>query len=115
MSSPMKTSDVATMNDALNGHTELVSLELTRTAEARRFDLHLALADGKDRRVLLVCHDVQNLELNPAGNGFDKMCSLEISDMSGDGLDRIRFCVEETRRETLFLHCAGVEVREAQS
>jgi hypothetical protein len=111
----MNAVDVGKLNRALHGCVELVRFDLSRDAEGQRFDLHLTLADGKGRSVSVVCRDVQNLELNPAGNGFEKMCLLEVSDMSGDGLDRIRFCVEEVKRETLFLHCADLELRESQS
>ena len=52
----------------------------------------------------------QNLELNPAGNGFERLFELQVEDVRDDGLNRINFSLEELKRETLFLHCYNIEV-----
>jgi hypothetical protein len=100
--------DAAAINAGLKHKTELVAFELVRLGE--HYDLKLTLAAKDGEEAVLVCSDVQNLELNPAGNGFAQMVQLEVTDMREDGLDRIHFSVEEMERETLFLHCAGVSL-----
>ena len=100
--------DVGALNRRLKGKSELVSFELIRAGD--HFNLKLSLAEKAGEPITLVCTDVQNLELNPTGDGFEQMLRLEISDLREDGLDRIRFSVEELERETLFLHCAEITV-----
>ncbi len=95
--------DVAAINQALRGKTELLAFELVRLGD--RYGLKLTLGRSTEPELFLLCEDVQNLELNPAGNGF-----AQVTDMREDGLDRIRFRVEEMEREALFLHCAHVSL-----
>jgi hypothetical protein len=104
----MKHVDAAKLNKALTGYTELIRFDLKRDDVG--FRLKLALGNEGKARVTLVCRDVQNLELNPAGNGFARLIRLEVTDMREDGLERIHFSVEEVERETLFLHCAEIEL-----
>jgi hypothetical protein len=105
----MKTVDVKTMNEQLRGFSEVAQFNLA--AEQNAYTLKLTLANEDGASLTLVCVDVQNLELNPAGNGFEQMMLLKITDMREDGLERIHFSVEEMEHETLFLHCASVEVK----
>ena len=102
---------------ALRHHTELRDFHLqldthTGLRTHPTFDLHLTLAHPKDpaKTVAVLFHDVQNLELNPNGEGFHQLLHLQITDLSDEQLDRIRFSVEELERETLFLHCASIEL-----
>jgi hypothetical protein len=100
--------DVAAINQALRGKIEVLAFELVRLGD--RYGLKLTLGRSTEPELVLLCEDVQNLELNPAGNGFAQMLQLEVTDMREDGLDRIRFSVEEMEREALFLHCAHVSL-----
>jgi hypothetical protein len=100
--------DVAAINAGLKHKAELLAFELVRLGE--RYDLKLTLGGRAGDEVVLVLSDVQNLELNPGGNGFAQMVRLEVTDMREDGLDRVHFSLEEMERETLFLHCAGISL-----
>ncbi len=111
----MKTVDVNTLNQQLRGYSEVTQLNLVADAERTTFELSLTLANEEGAALVLVCGDVQNLELNPAGNGFEQMLRLEVTDMREDGLDRVHYSVEEMEHETLFLHCASIEVRKAEA
>ena len=110
-------SKAESINLALRSHTELQSFHLQRDTHTGlrthpTFDLHLTLAHPKDsaKTLTVLFHDVQNLELNPNGESFHQLLHLQIADLSDDRLDRIRFSVEELERETLFLHCASLEL-----
>ena len=102
--------DVKAMNAALKGKTELLGFELKRGATG--YELKMTLGRDGKAEIALVCGDVQNLELNPAGNGFEAMLELKIADMRDEGLERINFSVEEFAHEALFLHCADVKLKQ---
>ena len=106
------------VNAALTGYTALLRFDLRAGPVAGLrgkppFQLALTLANRQGQTRTLVFNDVQNLELNPNGERFDQMLELQVEDLSADGLDRIRFSVEELAGETLFLHCAEVRMEEA--
>jgi hypothetical protein len=107
----MKTVDVKKLNEQLRGFSEVVQFNLAADVDRTAYTLSLTLANENGESLTLVCVDVQNLELNPAGNGFDQMMLLKVSDMREDGLDRIHYSVEEMEHETLFLHCSSLEVK----
>ena len=107
----MKVINVSELNEQLRGFSEVLEFHLAADAERATYTLSVRLANEDGGSLTLVSHDVQNLELNPAGNGFEQMMRLRITDMRDDGLDRICFSVEEMEHETLFLHCASVEVK----
>jgi hypothetical protein len=109
----MKTVDVVRVNQQLVGFSEVVQFNLAVDAERTAYTLSLTLANEDGVSLTLVCGDVQNLELNPAGNGFEQMVRLKVTDMRDDGLDRVHYSVEEMEHETLFLHCASLEVKTA--
>ena len=92
------------VNAALDGASELLRFDLERLDG--RYRLALTLGRNGKPAVQLRFSDVQNLELNPAGDGFARLLRLVVDDLAEDGLDRIRYGVEELERETLFLHCA---------
>lgn len=94
----------------LRGFTELRQFDLQWDLVASYFTLRLTLADEDGLTKTLVCRDVLNLELNPTGHGFHQIIQLRVIDMRSDGLDRIRFTIDELEHETLFLHCADLEV-----
>ncbi len=98
--------DLRSVNAALDGETELMRFDLVRVDG--RYRLALTLGRNGKPGVQLCFSDVQNLELNPAGDGFDRLLRLVVEDLVEDGLDRIRYGVEERERETLFLHCADL-------
>ena len=100
--------DVKSINARLKNATELQTFELKR--EAGYYTLTLSLRRKDKTTITLVCHDVQNLELNPTGEGFEKLLELQVEDVSEDTLDRINFSLQELQRETLFLHCAAVSI-----
>ncbi len=102
--------DVEGLNGRLSGVTELLGFQLTRVGG--KYELSLALGTRKTEKLALtlICRDVQNLELNPGGDGFEQMPQLHVADLREDGLDRIRYSIEELERETLFLHCAEIVV-----
>ena len=96
------------LNTLLGAGVHLVSFELA--AEGVRFTATLSLVDRAGAKHTLVCRDVQNLELLPEGDALTKPMQLEIADLRADGLARIGFSLEELSRDTLFLHCAGLEM-----
>ena len=100
--------DVAAINKVLKGASELLVFDLRLTGKS--YELKLTVAREGCPGVTLLCRDVQNLELNPAGDGFDQLLQLRVEDLREDRLDRIHFSLEELERETLFLHCAGIEL-----
>jgi len=103
--------EVEKLNKELRGFSDLVQFDLMASADGTKYGLSLTLANADGKRIVLVCGDVQHLELNPAGNGFEQMFRLEVADLRDHGLDRIHFNVEEMENETLFLHCATVELQ----
>jgi hypothetical protein len=100
--------DIAAINQALKGATELLALDLRLTGKT--YDLKLTVGRKGIPAATLLCSDVQNLELNPTGDGFDQLLHLQVEDHRDDNLDRIHFSLEESQRETLFLHCAAIEL-----
>ncbi len=106
----MKTVDVEKLNQQLRGFSEVLRFDLAQAIDSA-YLLRLTLMHEDGASLTLVCDDVQNLELNPAGNGFQQMLRLEVTDMRENGLDRIHFSVEEMEHETLFLHCADIDVQ----
>ena len=98
---------LAELNTLLVAGVHLLRFELE--AEGVRFHATLSLADRTGVKHTLLCRDVQNLELLPEGDALTKPMNLEVADLRVDGLDRIGFSVEEISRDTLFLHCAGLE------
>jgi hypothetical protein len=96
------------MNQALKGATELLAFDLRLAGKA--YDLKLTVGRKGVAAATLLCRDVQNLELNPTGDGFDQLLHLQVEDLREDNLDRIHFSLEELERETLFLHCAEIEL-----
>jgi hypothetical protein len=109
----MKTVDVKKVNEQLFGFTEVVEFNLVSDLGRTPYQLSLTLANDEGASLVVICHDVQNLELNPAGNGFEQMMRLQVTDMREDGLDRVHYSLEEMEHETLFLHCASLEVKTA--
>ena len=106
--------DVGALNRALNGFTELRRFELVADKTRGGYSLSLTLGEDGHGQITLLCRDVQNLELNPEGEGFEQMLRLRVSDLRDDGLDRIRFSLEELEHETIFLHCAEMELEQVQ-
>ena len=102
--------DTVAITRSLQGFTELRHFELTCDSNSLLYDLKLTLANQNEQTVTLVCHDVQNLELNPGGDGFHQLLLLRVEDVRDNGLDRIHFTVDELENETLFLHSAQVEL-----
>jgi len=100
--------DVDAINVGLRGASQLLSFELN--CIAGEFDLELALGRSGKLVLTLLCKDVQNLELNPTGEGFELLRQLQVVDMRSDGLERVRFSIEELEQETLFLHCADIQL-----
>ncbi len=100
--------DVEAINLALRGVSQLLAFELQ--CIAGEFGLTLTLGRGGKLILTVLCKDVQNLELNPTGDGFDLLRQLKVVDMRSDGLERIRFSIEELEQETLFLHCADIQL-----
>lgn len=96
------------INTALAGAKDLLSFDLTLTPSG--YTLRLTLGRKGAMAATLLCTGVQNLELNPTGDGFEQMFDLRVTDLREDGLDRIHYSVEELERETLFLHCAEIEL-----
>jgi hypothetical protein len=103
-----KQPDVAAINQALKNATELLAFDLRLTGQT--YDLKLTVGRSGSPAATLLCRDVQNLELNPTGDGFDQLLHLHVEDLRDDHLDRIHFSLEELERETLFLHCAAIEL-----
>jgi len=102
--------EVAAINAALRGATELLGLQLTHDSGKYQLMLSLGRVENGKLAITLVCRDVQNFELNPTGDGFEQLLHLHVEDLSSDGLDRIKFSIEELERETLFLHCSSIQV-----
>lgn len=93
----------------LRGFTELRHFDLEWDSVRSTFTLRLVLANHGEMIKTLLCRDVQNLELNPTGDGFHQILQLRVIDVRADGLDRIHFTIDELEHETLFLHCADLE------
>ncbi len=102
--------EAAATTRALRGYTELRGFDLSFDDATSRFALRLTLANPAGVTKTLVCHDVQNLELNATGEGFEQLPLLRVEDVSSDGLGRIRYTVDELETEAIFLHCAGIEL-----
>jgi hypothetical protein len=100
--------NVAAINKALKNAIELLVFDLRLTGST--YDLKLTVGRKGEPAAKLLCRDVQNLELNPTGDGFDQLLHLQVEDLRDDHLDRIHFSLEEVERETLFLHCAEIEL-----
>ncbi len=100
--------DLAAINKALKSATELLAFDLRKTGST--YDLKLTVGHKGAPTATLLCRDVQNLELNPTGDGFDQLLRLQVEDLREDNLDRIHFSLEELEREALFLHCAALEL-----
>jgi hypothetical protein len=103
-----KTPGVQAINAALEGAKDLLAFDLKHTPGG--YTLHLTLGRKGIPAATVLCTDVQNLELNPTGDGFEQMYTLLVTDMRDDGLDRIHYSIEELERETIFLHCAGIQL-----
>jgi hypothetical protein len=103
-------SDAESITRALRGFTELRGFELTCEAAASRYSLRLTLANPAGICRTLVCGDVQNLELNATGEGFEQLRLLRVDDVSAEGLGRIRYTIDELETEAIFLHCGQVEL-----
>lgn len=100
--------DVKAINVALVGAKDLLAFDLKLTPEG--YTLRLTLGRKGVPAATLLCTDVQNLEVNSSGEGFEQMYDLLVTDMREDGLDRIHYSLEELERETIFLHCAGIQL-----
>lgn len=100
--------DVKAINAALVGAKDLLAFDLKHNPEG--YTLRLTLGRKGVPAATLFCTDVQNLELNSTGDGFEQMYDLLVTDMREDGLERIHYSLEELERETIFLHCAGIEL-----
>ena len=72
--------DVKKLNKTLVGFTELRRFDLAHDAAHKGYRLTLTVADKADATLTLHFHDVQNLELNPAGDGFEKLIQLQVED-----------------------------------
>ena len=100
--------NIAAINKALKNANQLLALDLRLAGKV--YDLTLIVGRNGEPAVTLLCRDVQNLELNPTGDGFDQLLHLQVEDLREDNLARIHFSLEELERETLFLHCAAIEL-----
>lgn len=100
--------DVKAINAALVGSKDLLAFDLGLTPEG--YTLRLTLGKKGVPAATLLCTDVQNLELNSTGEGFEQVYNLLVTDMREDGLDRIHYSLEELERETIFLHCASIQL-----
>ena len=96
--------DLNGLNHLLGAGVRLLRYSLE--AEGPRFAVTLTLEDKAGAQHELLFGDVQNLELVPDGDALLKPMRLHLDDLRGDGLDRVRFSLEELDRDTLFLHCA---------
>lgn len=95
--------DLDRLNRMLGAGVHL--MRFTLEPEGGRFMARLELIDTAGAKHTLVCRDVQNLELTPEGDALTRPMRLQVEDMREDRLDRVRFSLEETDRDTLFLHC----------
>ena len=100
--------DLPSLNATLAAGLTLTRYELASVDDGFRVTLTLTDRDGA--KLVLICRDVQNLELLPEGDTLSKPMRLQVTDMREDRLDRVSFSVEELDRDTLFLHCAGLSV-----
>lgn len=98
--------------DALNRllGTGVSLLRYVLEADGVRFNVTLSLVDRTGSKRELVCRDVQHLELIPEGDALTKSMRLAVEDLRGESLDRTHFSLEELDRDTLFLHCAALEM-----
>ena len=103
-----ESTDIGAINKALKNATELLAFNLHLSGNT--YELKLTVGRKRVPAATLLCRDVQNLELNPTGDGFDQLLHLQVEDLREDNLDRIHFSLEELERETLFLHCAAIEL-----
>ncbi len=100
--------DLKAIDAALDGATDLLTFDLKYSPDG--YALLLTLGKKGIPAATLLCTDVQNLELNPTGDGFEQMYDLQVTDMREDKLDRIHFSLEELERESLFLHCGNIRL-----
>jgi hypothetical protein len=104
------TPSAAALNKSLHGYTDLTLFHLEPDSAQIAYDLTLTLTNNKKETLTLHCSDVQNLELNPNGEDFKKFIALQVEDLREDGLDRIRYSLEDLENETIFLHCANIQL-----
>ncbi|ADW67300.1 hypothetical protein [Granulicella tundricola] len=97
-------------NETLRGYTDLTLFNLESDSARIGFDLTMTLANSKGGHLTLHCSDVQNLELNPNGEDFKRFLGLHIEDLREDGLERIRYSLEDLENEAIFLHCANIQL-----
>ncbi len=103
--------DANALNKAIRGFTELRHFDLTHDLSSDRFTLRLTLAElSQENTLTLLCHGVLNLELNPTGRQFRQFIQLHIEDVRDHGLEGIHFTVDEQENETIFFHCASLEL-----
>ena len=95
---------------ALRGFVALRDFVLSLDPANSRYSLRLKLTNAAGLTRTLLCRDVQNLELNATGEGFNQLSMLRIEDVTDDELDRIRYTVDELETEAIFLHCGEIEV-----
>ncbi len=110
MSAAVRGMDAEMTTRKLRGFTELRGFALSLEAANSRYSLRLTLAKASGEVQTLLCSDVQNLELNATGEGFEQMPLLRIEDVRADGLERIHYTIDELETEAIFLHCAEIEL-----
>ena len=108
VTSIQRTPDAASITRALRGFIDHRAFALTLDPSTSHYSLRITLADASGKTVTLLCTDVQNLELNATGEGFEQLPLLRIEDVRADGLERICYTVDELETEAIFLHCAEV-------
>ncbi len=97
----------------LDEYTDLRRLEFVETDECGAYDLRLHLASNRDpRRTLrLTLLDVSQLSLSGFGGGLTQLLCIRVLTVD-DGLDRIRFRVEDLERQSLRAACRDVIAEE---
>lgn len=110
MSATVRGMEAELTTRALRGFVDVREFALALDTSTSRYSLRLTLADATGNTKTLHCGDVQNLEFNATGEGFEQMPLLRIEDVRGDGLDRICYTIDELETEAIFLHCAQIEL-----
>ena len=110
MSATVREMDAALATRALRGFNDVRGFALALDVATSLYNLRLTLANAAGETQTLACSDVQNLELNATGEGFEQMPLLRIEDVRADGLERIHYTIEELETEAIFLHCAEIEL-----
>jgi hypothetical protein len=102
--------DAGTINRALAGFTDVVSLSLSDGSAGGAYNLELVLANAGGEAVTLRCLDVSELCISEFGGGLTQVLALRCTDVRANQLDRVALRFREIERGSIEFACSSAEV-----